>query len=1170
MKKKRTWRDFFSKSVAAIIAAVMIFTSVDVTAFAADFNNSASDFQMYQSNCLKSMKITVSPQGSYATAYGRIAIYTKETGYSWDNKYINQTGITTWPAELLNSIPEDLKNDGMIAWGEGNEFEWTSGTNTITVEFPDGVVDLNNTQEYYVYLWTRSENYGIYPDGLICKFKTQDGKLLDQNGKVLVKIEASVDYAQENQNGLHSGEEYIITVGSETYTIKADSNGSIPLAGTDKNGKQYNFIGKTIKIGQSGNSETTDLTIAARPSAPSDSNEPGGSGESYQRPVDVKQSNITTTETSITIKDDNSPHQEYTIDGGVTWHTPDASGNLTFHNLSSEKDYILQTRTPATSDAPASEPSTGITVRTLKVIGISGEAEVSYTYDGKSHEGGVTVTKPDSGAVVKYAADQNDEYTLTSAPKYTKAGVYEYYYQITASGYRTYYGSGKVTILPRTAVVKWSDTTEFDYNGKEQAPTATVTNLVEGDTCNIEISGAQKDAGNHYTAQAERLTNPNYQLTAKKPATIFSIKQKEVTIGWENTDLVYNGKEQQPQAKVNGVIAGDTCNVTVTGAETNANKDGESYTAVAAIDNSNYTIKGSDKTEFTIAPKSLKDAVITLDFEQQSYTGEDFTQNIRSVTLDGVALSASDYTVDSSSVLKAKICGTYTVQILGKDNYKDTAKTTWQITDPDDPTGTLQIGNKKWDGIQKDITFDKPVKELKDITIAAEDKSSGVDKIYYYLAEKELSEKEVQEMTDWQNYKEPFSIEKDGNYIIYVKVVDKSGNSTYLSSDGMVLDTTAPEITGVKNHAEYCLNAKVKVTDKHIAKVTVDGKEITDYTTGHQIAGDDKEHTIKAVDEAGNVTEYTVTVYKEHTFSEYKETKKSGNTITETASCIHCDKKINRIRTMTDNGKSDITKEEDPSGGSLEVEVTVKSNTPGTTVSGLDTEVAKNLLTEEEKEKISNGEKLLAYLEVSKLEETDIETKDKEKTEEKAASVQDLKKGFYIDLSIWKKIGLADAEKINGAETSKKIKVTMTIPESLKAPDGKTRTYYIIRVHNGEPTLIEAELNGDKLSFYTDRFSTYSIWYKEKAGAPDNNSDNKKPTKNNTDNQNPNSGNTTDNTVSNSTDNTVGHTTSATTLTAPKTGDNSAQGVWVTLLLITAAALAGLLVTSKRDTGEKR
>ena len=1094
MKKKRTWRDFFSKSVAAIIAAVMIFTSVDVTAFAASFNNSASDFQMYQSMCLKGMKITVSPQGSYATAYGRIAIYTKETGYSWDNKYMNQKGITTWPAELLNAIPEDLKNDGMIAWGEGAEFEWTSGTNTITVEFPDGVVDLNNTQEYYVYLWTRSENYGIYPDGLICKFKTQDGKLLDQNGNVLVKIEASVDYAQENLNGLHSGEEYIITVGSETYTIKADSNGSIPLAGTDKNGKQYNFIGKTIKIGQSGNSETKDLTIAARPSAPSDSDAPGGSGESYQRPADVKQSNITTTETSITIKDDNSPHQEYTIDGGVTWHTPDASGNLTFHNLSSEKDYTLQTRTPATSDAPASEPSTGITVRTLKVIGISGEAEVSYTYDGKSHEGGVTVTKPDSGAVVKYAADQNDEYTLTSAPKYTKAGVHEYYYQITAPDYRTYYGSGKVTILPRTAVVKWSDTTEFEYNGKEQAPTAAVTNLLES----------------------------------------------------------------------------DTCNVTVTGAKVNANKSGESYTATAIIDNGNYTIEGSDKTEFTIAPKSLKDAVITLDFEQQSYTGEDFTQNIKSVTLDGVALSESDYTVDSSSVLKAKICGTYTVQILGKDNYKDAAKTTWQIIDSDDPTGTLQIGNKKWDGIQKDITFDKPVKELKNITIAAEDKSSAVDKVYYYISEKELSEKEVQKLTDWQTYKEPFSIEKDGNYIIYVKVVDQSGNSTYLSSNGMVLDTTAPEITGVKNNAEYCLNAKVKVTDKHIAKVTVDGKKITDYATGHPITGDDKEHTIKAVDEAGNVTEYTVTVYKEHAFSEYKETKKSGNTITETASCIRCDKKIKRVKTITDSGKSDITKEEDPSGGSLEVEVEVKSNTPGTTISGLDTEVAKDLLTKEEKKKISNGEKLLVYLEVSKLEETDIETKDKEKTEEKAASVQDLKKGFYIDLSMWKKIGIADAKKINGAETSKKIKVTMTIPESLKAPDGKTRTYYIIRVHNGEATLIKAELNGDKLSFYTDRFSTYSIWYTEKASSPDNNTDNKKPTKNHTDDQNPNSGNTTDNTVSNSTDNTAGHTTSATTLTAPKTGDNSAQGVWVTLLLITAAALAGLLVTQKRDTGAKR
>lgn len=1152
MNKRRTWKDFFARGLAFIIAAVMIFTSVDVTAFAAEFNNSASDFQMYQSNCLKSMKITISPQGSYATAYGRIAIHTKESGYGWSNRYMKQSGITEWPSELLNSIPEDLKNDGMIAWGEGNEFEWTSGTNTITVEFPDGVIDLNNTQEYYVYLWTRSANYGIYPDGLICKFKTQDGKLLDQKGNVLVKIEASVNYAQESLKGLDSGEEYTITVGSETYTIKADSNGSIPLAGTDKNGKQYNFIGKTIKIGQSGNSETTDLTIAARPSAPSDSDEPGGSSESYQKPVDVKQSNITTTETSITIKDESTPHQEYTIDGGVTWHTPDASGNLTFSNLSSEKDYTLQTRIPATSDAPASEPSTGITVRTLKEIEISGEAEVSDRYDGKSHAGGITLTKPDSGAVVKYAANQNDEYTLTSAPGYTEAGVHEYYYQITAPGYRTYYGSGKVTILPRIAVVKWSDKTEFDYNGQEQAPTAAVTNLVGNDICNVEISGAQKDAGNNYTAQAESLTNRNYQLADSKPATTFSIKQKEVTISWENTNLVYNGKEQKPQAKVKGVIAGDTCSVTVTGAKTNANKSGESYTAAAAIDNSNYTVKGSNKTEFTIAPKSLKDAVITLDFEQQSYTGEDFTQSIKSVTLDGVALSASDYTVDSSSVLKANICGTYTVQIHGKDNYKDAVKTTWQITDPDDPTGTLQIGNKKWDGIQTDITFDKPVKELKNITIAAEDKSSGVDKVYYYISEKELTEKEAKELTDWQTYKEPFSIEKDGNYIIYVKVVDKSGNSTYLSSDGMVLDTTAPKITGIKNHAEYCLNAKAKVTDKHIAKVTVDGKEITDYATGHQIAGDDKEHTIKAVDEAGNVTEYTITVYKTHAFSEYKETKKNGNQITETASCTRCDKKIHRIKTVTE-GKSDITKEDDPSGGSLEVEVAVKSDTPGTTVSGLDTDIAKDLLTEEEKEKISNGENLLVYLEVSKLEETDIEIEDKEKTEEKAASVQDLKKGFYIDLSIWKKIGLADAEKINGAETSKKIKVTMTMPESLKAPDGKTRTYYIIRVHNGEPTLIKAELNGNKLSFYTDRFSTYSIWYTEKdiseKGTPEKN----------------NSGKSTDRTVTK----TAGNTASVTALTVPKTGDSSQQGIWVTLLLVTAAALAGLLVSQKKHIDEK-
>ena len=84
-------------------------------------------------------------------------------------------------------------------------------------------------------------------------------------------------------------------------------------------------------------------------------------------------------------------------------------------------------------------------------------------------------------------------------------------YDITAS-------DGTLTISQKEAVLAWTDT-EFYYDGKSHIPTATVSNLVDGDTCEVTAEGAQTEAGDSYTATATALSNPNYKLPADATTT---------------------------------------------------------------------------------------------------------------------------------------------------------------------------------------------------------------------------------------------------------------------------------------------------------------------------------------------------------------------------------------------------------------------------------------------------------------------------------------------------------------------------------------------------------------------------------------------------------------------------------------------------------------------------
>jgi hypothetical protein len=85
----------------------------------------------------------------------------------------------------------------------------------------------------------------------------------------------------------------------------------------------------------------------------------------------------------------------------------------------------------------------------------------SGTYDGWSH--GITVTAPD-GATVKYGTAAN-ACDLDNSPKYTNAGTYTIYYEVTKDKYTTVTGSATVTINKAAGEIKFTETSvEKNYS----------------------------------------------------------------------------------------------------------------------------------------------------------------------------------------------------------------------------------------------------------------------------------------------------------------------------------------------------------------------------------------------------------------------------------------------------------------------------------------------------------------------------------------------------------------------------------------------------------------------------------------------------------------------------------------------------------------------------------
>ena len=164
------------------------------------------------------------------------------------------------------------------------------------------------------------------------------------------------------------------------------------------------------------------------------------------------------------------------------------------------------------------------------------------------------------------------------------------------------------------------------------------------------------------------------------------------------------------------------------------------------------------------------------------------------------------------------------------------------------------------------------------MSISAED-NWGVESISYCVTADAIDVTDASVV--WTEYSDTFDIAENKS-VVYAKIVDKAGNITYISTDGMIIDGKAPVITGAEADKTYCGKIYVQVSDDNLDKVEINGKEVTPDASGYAVLPQqtqDVVQTITATDKSGNKATLNITVNDGHKYADYTQETKDGKEV---------------------------------------------------------------------------------------------------------------------------------------------------------------------------------------------------------------------------------------------------------------------------------------------------
>ena len=418
------------------------------------------------------------------------------------------------------------------------------------------------------------------------------------------------------------------------------------------------------------------------------------------------------------------------------------------------------------------------------------------------------------------------------------------------------------------------------YDGSPDAKITekgTFNGLIDGDKVDIVTGKAaydDKNVGNGKTVTFYEFAlsgddAANYVLAAQPANTTANISAKELTIAdLKVKDKQYDGKNTAAidgTPTLVGVVDGDVLTL-INGVPTfDSVKIGKNI----AISFTAFTLSGDSVTvgNYTLTQPSGITANIVeyvADGSEYGVNSHDWINTDFVITAkEGYKLSltdtangewvdsltASDETGNGKLTFFVKNTETGVISAAVTENYK---------IDKTAPTGEVKLNERT--AFQKfinTITFGLFFKDDVHVKLTATDEASGVKSVLYFKSDRILTDEEVRAITDWTDNSD-FDIEaKDmDKFVIYVRIEDNAGNVTLIGSDGATFDTTAPEIVGVENGKTYYVTKKVAIDDENFESVTLNGESVEEV---FMLKGDtEATYIIRAVDKAGNVTEYTV------------------------------------------------------------------------------------------------------------------------------------------------------------------------------------------------------------------------------------------------------------------------------------------------------------------------
>lgn len=440
-----------------------------------------------------------------------------------------------------------------------------------------------------------------------------------------------------------------------------------------------------------------------------------------------------------------------------------------------------------------------------------------------------------------------------------------------------------VDILPKTVTIENVVVKDKPYDGTTTASLETLGIIkgaiagedvdVQGGTCafNDKNAGSNKAVTASGFAIAGRASS-NYTLASQPSVVNATIEQAELTASVEKV-TIKKGQEMPSDLAVTvaGFATGEDESLSgfvkpiasLDGAVDTTDEKIKAFAVTFAGGNatSNYSFSYKSNAPINIQTVSVNDEDYVADKDLSKWTNETIvvtpTNGYTEISVDKTnwlsSLTIADEGENNLTFYLKKTDGTLTE-----------SKTIQSKIDRTAPRGEISIGKNKWNTFLNSITFGLFFKETQTAEITIEDTASGAGKTYFYLSENALTTGEVEALNSWTEGGSA-GVAPDWKGIVYAKLTDKAGNASYISSDGLVLDATAPLIAGATDEGVYCISKELSITDDYLDTVSIDGNTATIEDGKITLYDKASAQTVTATDKAKNTVSINVTVNAAHT-----------------------------------------------------------------------------------------------------------------------------------------------------------------------------------------------------------------------------------------------------------------------------------------------------------------